>query len=170
MKKYISKCKVCKKKIRRFELNKIQINDKKTSKYNGVSYDSKRKYFVAGIKLAGKTYNLGSNIDEIKCAKLYNQQAMYFNNTLNTHYILNDIPNYVTIPKNISEQTNNINKTSKYYGVSLTKTNKWVCSYVINKKKIHIGTFNTELEACKAYNNVVIELNKNGCNYNINII
>jgi prophage antirepressor-like protein len=153
-----------------FELNKIQINDKKTSKYNGVSYDSKRKYFVAGIKLAGKTYNLGSNIDEIKCAKLYNQQAMYFNNTLNTHYILNDIPNYVTIPKNISEQTNNINKTSKYYGVSLTKTNKWVCSYVINKKKIHIGTFNTELEACKAYNNVVIELNKNGCNYNINII
>ena len=39
---------------------------------------------------------------------------------------------------------------------------------MINRKKIHIGTFNTELEACKAYNKVVIQLNENGCNYKIN--
>lgn len=40
---------------------------------------------------------------------------------------------------------------------------------MLNRKKIHIGTFNTELEACQAYNKAVIELNKNGCNYKINI-
>lgn len=39
---------------------------------------------------------------------------------------------------------------------------------MMNRKKIHIGTFSTELEACIAYNNVVIELNKNGCNYKVN--
>jgi hypothetical protein len=41
-------------------------------------------------------------------------------------------------------------------------------NYMLNRKKIHIGTFITEIEACEAYNKVVIELNKTGCNYNVN--
>jgi hypothetical protein len=153
------------------ELNKIEIQMKKSSKYNGVSYDSKRKIFVSSIKLSKKTYNLGSSYDEIECAKLYNQQALYFNNTFNTNYILNDIENYVNVPKDIYKeiQDNCKNKkTSKYHGVSLTRANKWECSYMINNKKNHIGTFETELEACEAYNKKVTELNKNGCNYKIN--
>jgi hypothetical protein len=99
-----------------------------------------------------------------------NQQALYFNNTLNTQYILNDIPNYITIAKDIRGQNIKHKKTSKYTGVSLTATNKWACSYMINRKKIHIGTFDTELEACAAYNQTVIELNKNGCNYKVNLL
>lgn len=155
------------------ELNKQKNQEKKTSKYIGVSYDSKRKYYVVSIQLTGKTYNLGNNICEIECAKMYNQQALYFNNELNTKYILNDIPNYITEPKNIVAFLKNKKqqkKTSTYYGVSLTKTKKWACSYMLNRKKVHIGTFDTELEACHAYNKVVIELNKNGCNYNVNDI
>jgi phage anti-repressor protein len=151
------------------EINRLKITDNKTSQYNGVSYDSKRKFYVAGIKFAKKTYNLG-NGDEIECAKLYNQQASYFNNTFGTTYILNQIPDYITVPNDIRDQLNTHKKTSKYYGVSLTKTNKWACSYVLNRKKIHIGTFDTELEACQAYNNKVIELNKNSCNYKVNDI
>ncbi len=151
------------------EINRLKITDNKTSQYNGVSYDSKRKFYVAGIKFAKKTYNLG-NGDEIECAKLYNQQASYFNNTFGTTYILNQIPDYITVPNDIRDQLNTHKKTSKYYGVSLTRTNKWACSYVLNRKKIHIGTFDTELEACQAYNNKVIELNKNGCNYKVNDI
>ena len=149
------------------EENKRQVGKNKSSIYNGVSYDSRRKYYVAGIKLTGKTYNLGNHQDEIECAKLYNQQALYFNNTLGTNYQLNDIYNYITEPKDFREDIKTT-KTSKYYGVSLTKANKWASSYMLNKKKIHIGTFNTELEAREAYNNVVIELNKNGCNYKVN--
>ena len=156
------------------EENKRQITEKQTSEYTGVSYDSKRKYYVAGIRLAGKTYNLGNNHQEVECAKLYNQQALFFNNTLNTKYILNDIPNYITLPKdfridilnNKNDKTNK--KSSKFYGVSITTTKKWAASYMLNRKKIHIGTFNTELQACQAYNQTVIELNKNGCNYKIN--
>ena len=41
---------------------------------------------------------------------------------------------------------------------------------MLNRKKIHIGTFNTEFEACEEYNKKVIELNKNGCNYKVNTI
>jgi phage anti-repressor protein len=153
------------------ELNKQKINEKKSSKYNGVSYDSKRKCYVVSIKLSNKTYNLGSNSSEIECAKLYNQQALFFNNKFNTNYTLNDISDYVTIPKDVySELSSKKIKTSKYNGVSLTKDNKWACSYMMNRKKHHIGTFDTELEACKAYNDTVSKLNENGCNYKINKI
>lgn len=41
---------------------------------------------------------------------------------------------------------------------------------MMNKKKIHIGTFTTELEACKVYNDTVKELNQQGFNYKTNII
>ena len=153
------------------EENKKQINEKKTSEYTGVSYDCKRKYYVAGIGLSGKTYNLGNSQEEVECAKLYNQQALFFNNTFNTKYTLNDIENYTTLPKDFRNQIvqNKINKkSSEFHGVSITTTKKWAASYMLNRKKIHIGTFNTELEACKAYNKVVIQLNENGCNYKIN--
>jgi phage anti-repressor protein len=151
------------------EINKEQVLKNKSSIYTGVSYDSKRKHYVSGIQINGKTYNLGSHQLEIECAKLYNQQALYFNNTLNTQYILNDIPHYITIPKDIRDQNIKHKKTSKYTGVSLTTTNKWACSYTMNRKKIHIGTFDTQLEACIAYNQTVIELNKNGCKYKVNL-
>ena len=96
---------------------------------------------------------------------------MFFNNKFNTNYTLNDISDYVTIPKDVySELSSKKIKTSKYNGVSLTKDNKWACSYMMNRKKHHIGTFDTELEACKAYNDTVSKLNENGCNYKINKI
>jgi phage anti-repressor protein len=154
------------------EENAIDIQNKKSSKYIGVSYDNKRKYYVTGIKCTGKTYNLGSSENELDCAKLYNQQALFFNNEINTTYKLNDIENFVTVPKDIRTELfeNKKKKTSKYTGVSLTVAKKWTSSYTLNRKKTQIGTFNTELEACQAYNKTVIELNKNGCKYKVNII
>ena len=152
------------------ELNKLNNQSQNTSKYKGVSYDSKRRYYVTSIKLSGKTYNLGSSEDETECAKLYNQQALYFNNTFNTNYILNDILDYTTISKDLRKDIVSKKKTSNYHGVSLTRNKKWSCSYMMNKKKIHIGTFTTELEACKVYNDTVKELNQQGFNYKTNII
>lgn len=156
-----------------YENNKKEFNDKKSSKYNGVSYDKKKKYYVAGIQCSGKTHNLGNSSNEIECAKLYNQQALFFNNTLKTNYILNEIENYITISKDISKELlekKKNKKSSKYYGVTLTQVNKWACGYMLNRKKIHIGTFDTEKKAAQAYNGVIIEMNKKGCNYKVNII
>jgi phage anti-repressor protein len=155
------------------EENKKQVQEKKSSMYNGVSYDSRRKYYVAGIKLTGKTYNLGTSQLEIECAKIYNQQALYLNNQLNTKYVLNDIENYVTVPKDIRAellQKKENEKSSKYIGVSFNKSKKWNSYYMLNRKRINLGTFDTELKACEAYNKEVIELNKNGCNYKVNTI
>lgn len=74
-----------------------------SSRYNGVSYDSTRKYYVAGIKLKRKSYSLGNHQDELECAKLYNQQALYFNNHEGGKFGLNEIEGYVTVEKNIYE-------------------------------------------------------------------
>jgi hypothetical protein len=145
------------------EENEQLITTKKTSKYNGISYDSKRKYYVAGIKYKGKSYGLGNHKDEIECAKLYNQQALYYNENFNTEYELNDIPNYNTIAKNIYQeiQDKKLDKKScQYHGVTLSKRNgKYRVVLVHNKKQIHIGFFENELDAAKAYNQKASELN-----------
>ena len=74
---------------------------KKTSYFNGVSCNNKRNTFVVSIKMDKKTYNLGVNKCEIECAKIYNQQALYFNNKYGTKFVLNDIPDYITLEKDI---------------------------------------------------------------------
>lgn len=118
---------------------------------------------MVSIKLNSKTYNLGNNESEIECAKLYNEQALYFNETLGTKYELNDIGSR-TIAKNIVkeiEDTKLANKSSKYHGVTLNKkNNKYRALLVYHKKQIHIGFFDNELDAAKAYNIKAEELNK----------
>lgn len=155
--------------------NEQVITDKKTSKYNGVSYDSKRKYYVAGIKYKGKSYGLGNHKDEIECAKLYNQQVLYYNENFNTEYELNDIPDYLTIAKNIYQEIQDKKlekKTCQYHGVTLSKRNgKYRVVLVHNKKQIHIGFFENELDAAKAYNQKASELNsKTNSKYKLNEI
>ena len=145
-----------------------------TSQYIGVSYDSNRKYFVSSIRYKDVCYNLGSNSSEIECAKKYNQQALYFNNTYNTKYFLNDIPGYITVAKNIHQeiQENKKKKTSKYVGVCLNKTlGNFKAYLVFNKKQVNIGCFGSEIEAAKMYNKKATELNeKFKKSYKINVI
>jgi hypothetical protein len=142
---------------------KDQQLDKVTSKYNGVSFDSKRNYYVVSVKLKGKSYHLGHNVNAIECAKLYNQQALYFNNHNEGKFGLNVIPDYITVEKNIHQelQANKAStKASKYFGVSKYKdTSKFRSVIVSNKKQISLGVFESELEAAQAYNKKAIELN-----------
>jgi hypothetical protein len=145
-------------------LNQELQLEKKTSKFHGVSYDSKRKYYVVSIKYKTKTYNLGNNKNEVECAKLYNQQALYFNNKHGTKYMLNNISNYITQETNLIDfdKTKALDKySSKYYGVTFTKqSNKYKALLVYNKKQIHLGFYESEIEAAKAYNIKAEELNK----------
>ena len=154
-------------------INKELQNTSKTSSYNGVTFDSNRNYFVAAIKYQNKNYYLGNNIDQIECAKLYNQQALYFNNEFNSDYQLNDIPDYITIPKNLVDELQNnklSRKSSKYYGATFDKKkNKWRSVIVFNKKQLHLGFYDCEIEAAKAYDKKAKELNNaNNCKYKIN--
>lgn len=146
------------------EDTKTQLMKEKSSKYNGVSYDANRNYYVVSIKMNGKTYHLGNHKDDIECARIYNQQALYFNNHNNTKYILNDIPGYITVEKNIYEDIQNSkqnNKSSKYYGVNFNKqSNKYRACLVFQKKQLHLGFYLDEREAARQYNRKAEELNQ----------
>lgn len=146
--------------------NRQKQECEKTSRYIGVSYDSIRNYYVVSIKHNGKTYHLGNNECEVECAKLYNQQAFYFNNQFKSNYELNEIDNYTTIERNVYKeiQENKItSKSSQYYGVVYSKQKKKYRSLLVhNKKQLHIGFFENELDAAKAYNKKAEELNRLG--------
>ena len=51
------------------------------------------------------------------------------------------------------------NRGSKYRGVSKTK-NKWEAIIMINRQRVHLGCFNTEEEAAKAYDKVAVIFHK----------
>ena len=125
------------------------------------------------MRFKRKHVNLGSNDNEIECAKMYNQQALYFNNNYDTNYILNDISNYVTIEKNIYNELKSSrmdNKSSEYVGVVKYKNGTFNSQIILNKKVIRLGNFENEIDAAKAYNEKAKELNiKHNKNYKLNI-
>jgi group I intron endonuclease len=63
----------------------------------------------------------------------------------------------------------NVSKTSKYVGVSFIKTSKkWAAHIMYNRKAYHLGTFEKEEDAARAYNKKALEFF--GDNARLNII
>jgi hypothetical protein len=145
------------------ELNRLKFQNEKTSMYNGVFFCKSRNTFYTSIKHMGKSYYLGASNNEKECAMLYNKQAAYFNQIDgNANYILNE--QFDKTPENILKtkiENYKDNKSSQYYGVNWSKQRKkWRAVIVVNKKQIHLGFYDDELDAAIAYNNYAIEQNK----------
>jgi hypothetical protein len=134
----------------------------KSSKYQGVYYIKSKQIFECGIRHKKKTYKLYKNVDELECAKVYNEQALYFNKNLGTKYKINEIENFITVEKNhIHElEINKFKKYSRFTGVSVRNdSNKFRAYIKHNGKRIDCGTFTNELDAAKMYNKKAEELN-----------
>ena len=102
-------------------------------------------------------------MDDIECAKVYNEQALYFNNHLNTKYNLNEIENFVTNEKNhiLELDLNKTKKYSRFIGVSVRNdSNKFRAYIKHNGKRIDCGTFSDEIEAARSYNKQASKLNE----------
>jgi hypothetical protein len=132
--------------------------------YTGVSFVKSRNNYAASIKHNGKSYNLGSFKEAVDGAKIYNSQALYFNNHEKGKFVLNQIPGFTTVEKNIIGEKaakKAENKKSVYVGVTFSnQAKKWRAILVYDKKQQCIGSFSTEVEAAKAYNVRANELNK----------
>lgn len=101
--------------------------------------------------------------DSDQCAKVYNEQALYFNNHFETNYKLNVINDFITIEKNHINELEKLKKKkySRFTGVTIRNDNGKFRAYIKhNGKVIHCGTFKDELDAAKAYNLKAEELNK----------
>jgi len=143
------------------ENNKIKLENK-SSKYQGVYYIKSKQVFECGIRHKKKTYKLYKNIDELECAKVYNEQALYFNKNFGTKYKINEIENFITVEKNhVHElEINKFKKYSRFTGVSVRNdSNKFRAYIKYNGKRIDCGTFSNELDAAKSYNKKAEELN-----------
>lgn len=67
----------------------------------------------------------------------------------------------VTNHENVTHGVNKMKTSSKYSGVSWNKSKqKWIAYTYINRKHIHIGYFNTEIEASKAYSDKIAEIKR----------
>lgn len=108
---------------------------------------------MVSMRFKRKHINLGNYRSEIECAKIYNQQALFYNNHYETNYKLNEIPDYITVEKNIYEKlkyTRIDNKSSKYTGVIKLKNETFNSQIVLNKKHIRLGNFKNEIDAAKS--------------------
>jgi prophage antirepressor-like protein len=143
------------------EISKVKLENK-SSNYNGVYFIKSKQIFEASIQYKKKSYKLLKHTSDIECAKVYNEQALYFNNHVDTRYKLNDIFNFVTTEKNhIHElEISKIKKYSRFIGISVRNdSNKFRAYIKHNGKRIDCGTFIDEIDAAKAYNKKAEELN-----------
>lgn len=134
----------------------------KSSNYNCVYWVKSKQIFHSSIQYKKKKYELIKNDDETECAKIYNEQALYMNNHLGTNYKLNDLQNFVTIEKNhvLYFENAKSKKFSRFVGVSIRKDSGSFRAYIKHeRKRIDCGTFKTEIQAAKAYNDKAQELN-----------
>ena len=137
--------------------------ENKTSSFNGVYFIRSKGIFEASIQYKKKSFKLIKNESDLECAKVYNQQALYFNNNFNTNYKLNDIAYFITDEKNhISElEITKKQRYSRFTGVTIRNESGKFRAYIKNNGKvIHCGTFKDEIDAAKAYNIKAEELNK----------
>ena len=132
----------------------------KSTDFNGVYFIKSKQIFEASIQYKRKSYKLIKNTSDIECAKVYNEQALFFNNNFGTKYKLNDI---LTSEKNhIHElEINKVKKYSRFVGVTIRKESGKFRSYIKHDRKvIHCGSFVNEIDAAKAYNQKAEELNQ----------
>jgi hypothetical protein len=145
------------------EENVMKKLENKSSNFSGVYFIKSKQIFEASIQYKKKTYKLYKNVDDLECAKIFNEQALYFNNHLGTKYKLNEILNFITIEKNhiLEIDMKKLKKYSRFIGVSVRNdSNKFRAYIKYNGKRIDCGTFKHEIDAAKAYNEKAIELNK----------
>lgn len=126
----------------------------KEGTYRGVSKNGKN--FAAKIAKDGKQYNLGTFKTQKEAAKAYDKKAKeLYENEAKTNFEEEIEP---AIEPLISNKRIKENSTSKYRGVSITKSGKTFQAQITKGKTFHIGTFKTEEDAAKAYDIKAIEL------------
>lgn len=131
-----------------------------SSEYRGVEYVKKTNKWNSRIQLNNKRIFIGQFFTEEDAAIA---QDIYI--------IRNGIDRKLNFPSNDYSQATmpatNQRKKSNYIGVSPPKREGggWIAKLSVDGKTIHLGMFETELDAALAYNKYVIE---NGLNKKIN--
>lgn len=145
--------------------NKGTMSNNKSG-YKGVCQPKKKKgYYMAAIRLKGKTTYIGNFLDKRDAAIAYDIYAKEHHG----EFAKLNIPD--ASKEDIKRVQDNIKTfvrakpTSLYYGVSFRQKcaqskSPWIARYYLEDKHYSLGRFSTEIEAAKAVDTKMIELGR----------
>lgn len=121
-----------------------------SSRFKGVCWAKSKRFWKAEIQFEKTRISLGYFASEIDAARAYNAAAVQYHGE---YARLNIIPDDVEDAVRYRQAIPLVHsRTSKYRGVHLhTGTKRWVAQIRAKRKAIHLGCFDTEEEAAKAF-------------------
>ena len=129
------------------------------SKHVGVSWDKQKKKWKASIQIDGKSKTLGYHHDEKEAARMYDGQAALVDKPVN--FPLHEGMEQAVKPNKDRSKVPNVNRPSKYVGVSWSKKEKkWKAQITIDGKRKNLGLYHDEKEAARIYDEQAALLGK----------
>lgn len=132
-----------------------------TSKYKGVHLNKRNNKWIASIRVKGKLHNLGTFSNEEEAAIVYNKAAIKYFGEHAYQNVIGADNNGVRkdMPKALKQSRNS---TSSFRGVCYNSTtprlkNRWMAALKHLNKNNHLGYFETEIGAAKAYDKKALE-------------
>lgn len=117
----------------------------KKGKYKGVSWSPSMQMWQAKIRVNGKDKFLGTFLTQKEAATIYNEEAKL----VSGEYAYLNIIDESELP--LIRKANAGFGASNYMGVKRSESNRWKATINVNYKRIHLGTFDNEEDAARAY-------------------
>lgn len=127
-------------------------NKNSSTKYKGVHLDSDTQMFKAQIQYKGRKVSLGTFKSPIHAACAYDIKAIeLFKSFANLNFPEMDYTNWSP-----DEFRSDKRKGNRFHGVSWHKQSKrWRARANVDGKRVHLGSFESDVVASKAYNQYV---------------
>ena len=128
-----------------------------SSEYKGVTWFKRNNKWGAQIRGEGSIKFLGLFDCEQEAALAYNREAEKLWKEFAVLNVLTE-EDFKVIKKYQKQKELEFNQSSRFIGVCWRKaTKKWIAKISINSKRIHLGIFEKEVDAAKAYNEAAIK-------------
>lgn len=123
-------------------------NNRNTTGYKGVSFDKARGKYIASIHVIGTQIHLGRFSTAEEASKAYEDAASRYHGEFAYSQSVDAVP-----PAVVEAVSSRPGFSSRYRGVTWSKQHRrWKTSIGVDGQSVHVGLFDTETAAARAYN------------------